>query len=134
MTYDYWVDNYQPMPNHLRKQHNGLELAYETYGEEVEYVKLQDEKNIWTEVDGDFGTYIISGWHFINRIQYYITNKPWDDDIEIPTWSYRECDCIDNDGDYDPDCSECEEGSINIPIDTPEDLKQIYGEKIEIVG
>ena len=133
-TYDKWVEEFQPMPNHLRNQDNGLEMTYETYGDEVEYVKLQDDNHIWTEVDGDFGTYIISGWHYVNRIHYYITNRPWKEDIEVPTWSYRECDCIDDNGDYKNDCPECEEGMIHIPVDTAEDLKQIYGEKVEIIG
>jgi hypothetical protein len=133
-TYDKWVEEFQPMPNHLRNQDNGLELAYETYGEEVEYVNLQDEKFVWTEVDGDEGTYILAGWHFVNRIQYYITNRPWEDEwTEVPTWVYRSCDC-DNEGDYDPNCPECDEGTIDIPCDTVEALKQIYGEDADIVG
>ena len=136
MTYDYWVDNFQPMPNHLVD--NDDTLHYETYGEEVEYVKLQDNKHIWTEVDGDSGTYIVAGWHFVNRINYYITNKPWDDEYtEIPTWAWRECDCVEasEDGEYDPNCEECEEGLVNISCDTVEDLKAIYGEDNEdIVG
>ncbi len=142
MTYDYWVDNFQPMTNHLVD--DGDTLHYETYGEEVEYVKLQDNKHIWTEVDGDSGTYIVAGWHFVNRINYYITNKPWDDEYtEIPTWAWRDCDCVErvqdgileySDG-YDPNCEECEEGLVNISCDTVEDLKAIYGEDNEdIVG
>jgi hypothetical protein len=142
MTYDYWVDNFQPMTNHLVD--DGDTLHYETYGEEVEYVKLQDNKHIWTEVDGDSGTYIVAGWHFVNRINYYITNKPWDDEYtEIPTWAWRDCDCVErvqdgileySDG-YDPNCEECEEGLVNISCDTVEDLKTIYGEDNEdIVG
>lgn len=140
MTYDYWVDNFKPMPNHLVDD----TLHYETYGEEVEYVKLQDNHHIWTEVDGDSGTYIVAGYHFVNRINYYITNKPWTDEwTEIPTWAWRECDCVERvqngileySDDYDPNCEECNEGMIDIPCDTVEDLKQIYGEDNEdIVG
>jgi hypothetical protein len=41
---------------------------------------------------------------------------------------------MDNEG-YDPDCPECEEGTIDIPCDTVEDLKNIYGEENpDIVG
>ena len=136
MTYDYWVDNFQPMTNHLVD--DGDTLHYETYGEEVEYVKLQDNKHIWTEVDGDSGTYIVAGWHFVNRINYYITNKPWDDEYtEIPTWCYRECDnAEDNDGECPRECEECNgESTINIACDTVDDLKWIYGQDNEdIVG
>jgi hypothetical protein len=136
-TYDAWVRDFQPMPNHLRNQDHGLELPYETYGEEVEYVKLQDEKHIWTEVDGDSGTYILSGWHFVNRIQYYITNKPWTDDVEVPTWMERQCECVEDfDWDNPTYCEQCEEreGYISIPCETVEDLRQIYGESATIVG
>ena len=142
MTYDYWVDNFKPKMNHLREQdRNILELPYETYGEENEYVKQRDNKFIWTEVDGDSGTYIIAGYHWVNRIHYYITENPWEDEYtEVPSWCERQCDCLDSD-DFDWEnpvyCDECEEreGYITIPCETVEDLKQIYGEDNEdIVG
>ena len=139
-TYDGWVKEFQPMMNHLREQdRNILELPYETYGEENEYVKQQDNRFVWTEVDGDCGTYIIAGYHWVNRIQYYITNKPWEDEYtEVPSWSYRQCDCCDleefEEIGYNPNCPDCDEGMIDIPVDTVEDLKAIYGEDAPIVA
>lgn len=143
MTYDYWVDTYKPIKNKISKYPDDNLIHFETYGEEVEFVQKADNKYIWTEVDGDSGTYIIAGYHFVNRIHYYITEKPWDDEYtEIPTWVYRRCDCTELDhsgildfyGDYDPNCTECEEGDIDIPVDTVLDLKNIYGEDAPIVG
>lgn len=134
MTYDYWTNNFKPIKNNLT---NGEDIHFETYGDEVEFVKAQDPKTIWTEVDGDSGTYIISGWHFVNRIHYYITENPWEDEYtEVPTWVYRRCDCTEEDGfeDGNPDCEECEYGDIDIPCDTVEDLVQIYGQETDIVG
>ncbi len=139
-TYDAWVDTFKPIKNHLRKYDD---IAFETYGDEVEFVQKADNKHIWTEVDGDSGTYIISGYHYVNRIQYYITDNPWEDEYtEIPTWVYRTCDCADEEtdgvltwnGDPNPDCTECNEGMIDIPCDTVEDLKQIYGQETDIVA
>lgn len=129
MTYDYWVNNFKPETNSIR---NNGDLAYETYGDEGEWVARFNPEYVWTEVDGDSGTYIISGYHFVNRIQYYITEEPWDDEYtEIPTWVYRTCDCAEDesfeDG-YNPDCTECDEGTIDIPCDTVVDLIEIYGE------
>ena len=133
-TYSAWEETFKPITNSIR---NNGDLAYETYGDELEFVKQQDPKYIWTEVDGDAGTYITAGYHFVNRIQYYITTNPWIDEYtEVPTWCYRRCDCTDEDGfeDGNPDCPECEYGDIDIPVDTVLDLKQIYGDEADIVG
>lgn len=141
MTYDYWHENFKPIKNKISKYPDESLIHFETYGDEVEFVKEQyaiNPNTIWTEVDGDSGTYIISGWHFVNRVSYYITEQPWEDEFtEIPTWCYRSCDCTEEDYEdgYNPDCTECEEGTIDIPCDTVEDLKQIYGEdNKDIVG
>lgn len=127
-TYGSWEETFRPIKNKIT---NGADIHFETYGEEYEFVKAQDPNKIWTEVDGDSGTYIIAGWHFVNRIHYYITEEPWTDEYtEIPTWCYRPCDCSDEseDGEYNPECTECDEGLIDIDTDTVEALKQIYGE------
>jgi hypothetical protein len=134
MTYDYWVDNFKPIKNTVSKYPDDSLIHFETYGEEVEFVKQAYEKNpntIWTEVDGDSGTYIVAGYHYVNRIHYYITENAWDDEYtEIPTWCYREAEeDEDADDDEDPDFR-----TINIPVDTVEDLKEIYGEDAPIVG
>jgi hypothetical protein len=141
MTYDYWETNFKPINNTISKYPDDTLITFETYGEEYEAVQKAHEANpntIWTEVDGDSGTYIVAGWHFVNRIHYYITENPWDDEwTEVPTWCYRECDCVEqsDDGEYDENCEECDEGSVNIACDTVEDLKAIYGEDNEdIVG
>ena len=133
-TYEAWEQTFKPMPNSIR---NNGDLQYETYGEEMEYIRLQDVNHIWTEVDGDSGTYIVAGYHYVNRIQYYITNRPWEDEYtEVPTWVYRQCACTEEDGfeDGNPDCSECDGGMIDIDCDTVVALKDIYGEDAPIVG
>ena len=136
MTYDYWTKNFKPIKNNLVKYDS---ITFETYGEEAEFVQKADNKYIWTEVDGDSGTYIVAGYHWVNRIHYYITEKPWDDEYtEIPTWVYRQCDCCDleefEDNGYNPDCDECDEGMIDIDCDTVVALKDIYGEDAPIVA
>ena len=141
MTYDYWETNFKPIKNTVSKYPDDSLIHFETYGDEVEAVKQAYEinpKTIWTEVDGDSGTYIVAGYHFVNRINYYITENQWEDEFtEIPTWCYRECDnAEDNDGECPRECEECDgESTINIPCDTVEDLKWIYGQdNNDIVG
>lgn len=140
MTYSHWLDTFKPITNSLR---NNGDLAYETYGEDFGFVSKQDPKHTWTEIDGDSGTYIVAGYHFVNRIQYYITENPWEDEwTEVPTWVYRNCDCVDEetdgiltyDGDPNPDCPNCDDGLIDIDCDTVVALKDIYGEDAPIVG
>lgn len=131
-TYDAWEAKFKPIKNHLSKYDN---LAFETYGEEVEYIATQPNENVWTEVDGDEGCYIIAGKHFVNRIQYYVCEVPWTDEFaEVPTWAYRICDCTEETGDPDPNCKECDEGTIDIPCDTVVDLVSIYGPEANIIG
>ena len=132
-TYDDWVEKFQPVKNHLVKYD---QLQFETYGEEQDYVFAQPDNLVWTEVDGDEGTYIIAGKHFVNRIQYYITTNPYTDEFtEVPTWCYRQCDCMTEENDYEPDpnCTECDEGMIDIPCETVEDLVQLYGPEANII-
>ena len=140
MTYDKWEEIYKPIKNTVSKYPDDSLIHFETYGEEYDAVTKAHEINpkiVWTEVDGDSGTYILSGWHFVNRIHYYITENPFDDDdTEVPTWMYRECDnSEDNDGECPRECELCNgESTIDIPCDTLEDLKAIYGEDQNLVG
>ena len=134
MTYDYWIDTYQPKLN-TSNDWGGDYSAYETYGPELDYVSSQPNNLVWTEVDGDEGIYLISGMHYVNRIQYFVCAVPWDDDmIEIPVQVQRACDCNDE-GEGNDDCPDCQGyGYIDIDCDTVEDLQAIYGRGAEIVG
>ena len=88
-----WEDKYRPIQNHINKDASWDGVMYETYGEEYDYVmkvaSLQPHK-VWTWVDGDNGTYIINGWHMVNRIGYFITQVPceFDDQIEVRVDTY----------------------------------------------
>jgi hypothetical protein len=133
-----WLETFKPILNPNNNWGEGATYsAFETYGDDLAVVQNTDNNLIWTEVDGDSGTYIISGMHWVNRIQYFICENPWEDEYtEVPSWCYRRCDCTEEEGfeDGNPDCEECHYGDIDIPCDTVEDLKQIYGEDADIVG
>ncbi len=41
-----------------------------------------DHHFVWTAVDGDEGQFCVSeGIHWVNRIFYYVTEVPWEDNI-----------------------------------------------------
>jgi len=108
ITESEWSDKYKPMTNHLTNDG----ISYETYGDELEYILLQDDRHVWTEMDGDDGVYIVNGYHLVNRISYYLTNVPWQDGehIEICICKFVVCDCYDpEDEETEPstDCEQC---------------------------
>lgn len=50
---------------------------FETYGEELDFVRQQDPRTVWTLVDGDDGDqYVLSDFHFVNRIGYLLSTVP----------------------------------------------------------
>ena len=63
-------------------------------GDEIVHVVNQanaDERFVWTWVDGDDGTYILNGYHHVNRIGYFITEVPCvTDAMEIVVDKYEE--------------------------------------------
>jgi hypothetical protein len=71
---------------------------FETYGDELEFIKNQKEFHIWTYGDGDDGgTYIWNGYHVVNRIGYFLTEVPFDDKFVTQIMI----------GEPDPECSRC---------------------------
>ena len=49
----------------------------ETFGEDLELVRRNDHRFLWTVVEGDHGDeWITPGFHYVNRICYLITERP----------------------------------------------------------
>lgn len=78
ITNHQWVTEYKPktrdgVPDEIR--------MFETYGTDLEIVKKTDNNHVWTLVDTDYGFPVTcAGFHFVNRIGYYVTEKPWTDE------------------------------------------------------
>jgi hypothetical protein len=83
-TFEFWLEEFKPITNHIDDNASFDGAMFETYGDEVEFVKKQDPRCIWTYGDGDDGgSYIWNGWHFVNRIGYFITEVPCPDNTTI---------------------------------------------------
>ncbi len=78
MNWDEWVEKYKPILDE-----GGEPKMFETYGAEVEFVKSQPSNKIWTLEDAGDGPFIMSGWHFVNRIGYYISEIPFEEDVFV---------------------------------------------------
>lgn len=64
-------------------------IGLETFGSDLAVVRDYDESYVWTVMDGDDGRdqWIGSGYHFVNRIAYLVTEKPHnylDLDFRVP--------------------------------------------------
>jgi hypothetical protein len=87
-----WEAKYQPMHNHIDK--NGYD-KFETYGEELEFVRqihATEPKRVWTLVEGDSGDlWITNGYHFVNRLNYFVTKNPCELEYEeYPYYIFEE--------------------------------------------
>jgi len=104
LTETQWEEQYLPIDNPITNEGK----SFETYGEELAYVLTHDNHNVWTEMDGDNGVYIVNGYHLVNRIQYYITDNPWndEDDITITVCTFQDCNNA-IEGECKPDCEMC---------------------------
>jgi hypothetical protein len=116
LTWKEFEQQFRPIKNHFAKNDPDLEM-FETYGEELDFVLAKAEENkVWTWADGDYCTYVSSGYHFVNRIGYYVCEVAYDEDTEyeIIVSTEEECECYDedredNNGEFgDANCVECE--------------------------
>jgi hypothetical protein len=95
LTEDEFDSQYPLVTNHLNPIaswafNDERGCLFETYGEELAFVRRQDRRAIWTLVDGDDGgVYVLSGFHFANRIGYLVSTTPipegTDIQVRLPT-------------------------------------------------
>jgi len=80
--YEIWWEKYKPIQNDVTNEgedapFNGT--MFETYGPELQRVQNTNEKYVWTYVTGDDNQdIIVAGFHFVNRMGYFITENPWE--------------------------------------------------------
>ena len=78
LTLEQFEARFIPLKNHLVKDAPYCGWMFETYGPELAHVKTTDPNRVWTFMDdGDGGTCVVNGWHFVNRIGYIITRNPF---------------------------------------------------------
>lgn len=83
MTYEEWHEEFCPMVNPFDTNASFDGLMFETYDKELGFVLGVNScypLKVWTYVDGDSGTYIVDGYHLVNRIGYFITQNARPDD------------------------------------------------------
>lgn len=87
ITFEDFEKIYKPIKNHIIQDtpYNGY--MFETYGDELDYVRSYKfvDKQIWTLIScSDEESWIIPGYHFVDRNGYFITEIPWEsENIQI---------------------------------------------------
>lgn len=96
LSYDEWESTYKPRKNPVDPDASYDGCMFETYGSELEFIRTINPNHVWTLGDGDDGgMYIWNGYSIINRIGYFITAIPFEDDTTIQVlvshnWYYCE--------------------------------------------
>ena len=75
--YDVWMTKFEPT---LDK--DGSPIMYETYGEDMAYItSVADSTHnlLWTLLDSDGKLYLSPGFHYVNRLNYFVCKNTWKD-------------------------------------------------------
>jgi hypothetical protein len=85
ISYDEWKEKYIPCYNKLTLDGPYENQMFETYGEALDFVKESNNELIWTLIDGENNnSWIIPGFHIVDRIGYFICQIAWtDEDILV---------------------------------------------------
>jgi hypothetical protein len=102
--WDQWAEKYKPIEN------GPDEEMFETYGADLDRVNSEEPNHIWTWVQGDMCDVILAGYHYVNRLGYYITEVPWTNEHDYCLLSEEvQCECYDDETEEGkPDCVQCE--------------------------
>jgi hypothetical protein len=79
LTEDEFDTRYPLKPNHLNPHASwafgdARGCLFETFGEELDFVRKQHPSTVWTLVDGEDGDlYVVDGCHFVNRLGYLVS-------------------------------------------------------------
>jgi len=86
ITEDEFYERFTPCKNEIDKNFTSFDgCMFETYGEELEYVQKiarESPRRVWTIVEVDGIMYYESGFHFVNRLGYLITEEEIEEGIE----------------------------------------------------
>lgn len=95
ITFEDWVEQHKPITNPDGQggpNIDGRMIMFETYGKDLEFVKTMlcsKPQNVWTLLDdGEGFDLIVAGYHYVNRLGYFITEVPCKSERQwVENWS-----------------------------------------------
>lgn len=83
LTDDDFFEKYTTMDNPFTEGGSYDNKWFETYGEEYGVIQKAAETKpgtVWTVIDNNDGWFgIVAGWHYINRMGYFLTEEEYED-------------------------------------------------------
>lgn len=92
MAEDEFESQYPLLQNRLNPNTSWMGCLFETYGEEMDFVRQQHPATIWTLIESDDGDLIVSGCWWVNRIGYFVSTVPVPEGTTIEVLIRRESD------------------------------------------
>lgn len=94
---DEFHEQYKPMEN---PEHSPGFYQFDAYDDKdigfLSFMAFHYPEYVWTRIDGDDGCiYIINGWHIVNRIDYVVTEVPWQSDSSYEILDFKPDDMFD---------------------------------------
>ena len=85
-----FINEFKPKTNPFNSANGSWDgCAFETFGQELKYIAFLSQtkpKHVWTILDVDGYQPVVSGFYFINRFGFIVTEKPWIVDTEVEDW------------------------------------------------
>lgn len=95
LTWSEFVEQFQPIRNVFSNDED--QQMFETYGAEVDFVNNVPIDRVWTYLEVEGGTVTTNGFHYVNRLGYFITTVPAEEDteyeIDLEMWTEACRDC-----------------------------------------
>lgn len=77
--YERWCEEYRPLKNAVCERASFDGAMFETFGDELAFIKDQPIGCVWTLIEADDDCLVIlSGFHFVNRLGHFVTERPWE--------------------------------------------------------
>lgn len=78
-----FFERHKPIQNKLDRHASYGGTMFETFGPDWDQVKKQDYHSVFTLIDAEGKSYASPGFHFVNRLGYFIVEIPWTDEQEM---------------------------------------------------
>lgn len=87
-----WYEKYKPVENPNGGSGPAWDDKIQMFEVDDKRILTADPKMVWTLVECDGHLIISPGFHFVNRMGFYITEVPWEhEDIEVYDGDEIEC-------------------------------------------